>query len=65
MDAQADVCLCCSHMAKTGFLMTWLSYENLVSLFIRIYFVQSKGEMKSHSTKIKDSFTSEMYKIKK
>ena len=23
-DAQADVRLCCSHMAKTGFLMTWL-----------------------------------------
>ena len=23
-DAQADLHLCCSHMAKTGFLMTWL-----------------------------------------
>ena len=23
-DAQADLCLCCSHMAKAGFLMTWL-----------------------------------------
>ena len=23
-DAQADLCLCCSHMAKTGFLMMWL-----------------------------------------
>ena len=23
-EAQADLCLCCSHMAKTGFLMTWL-----------------------------------------
>ena len=23
MDAQADLCLWCSHMAKTGFLMTW------------------------------------------
>ena len=26
MDAQADLHLCCSHMAKTGFLMTWLNY---------------------------------------
>ena len=25
MDAQADLHLCCSHMAKTGFLMTWLN----------------------------------------
>ena len=25
-DAQADLRLCCSHMAKTGFLMTWLNY---------------------------------------
>ena len=24
--AQADLQLCCSHMAKTGFLMTWLQY---------------------------------------
>ena len=24
MDAQADLHLCCSHMVKTGFLMTWL-----------------------------------------
>ena len=24
MDAQSDLHLCCSHMAKTGFLMTWL-----------------------------------------
>ena len=23
-DAQADLRLCCSHMAKAGFLMTWL-----------------------------------------
>ena len=23
-DAQADLCLCCLYMAKTGFLMTWL-----------------------------------------
>ena len=23
-DAQADLRLCCSHTAKTGFLMTWL-----------------------------------------
>ena len=27
MDAQADLHLCCSHMAKTGFLMTWLIYS--------------------------------------
>ena len=25
-DAQADLCLCCSHMAKAGFLMTWLNF---------------------------------------
>ena len=24
MNAQADLHLCCLHMAKTGFLMTWL-----------------------------------------
>ena len=24
MNAQADLYLCCLHMAKTGFLMTWL-----------------------------------------
>ena len=24
VDAQADLCLCCSHMAKPGFLMMWL-----------------------------------------
>ena len=24
MDAQADLHVCCSHMAKTGFLMMWL-----------------------------------------
>ena len=24
MDAQADLRLCCSHMTKAGFLMTWL-----------------------------------------
>ena len=24
MDAQADLHLCCLHMAKTGFFMTWL-----------------------------------------
>ena len=24
-DAQADLCLCCSHVHKTGFLMTWLN----------------------------------------
>ena len=24
---QADLRLCCSHMAKTGFLMTWLKFE--------------------------------------
>ena len=23
-DAQADLCLYCSHMALTGFLMTWI-----------------------------------------
>ena len=26
-DAQADLRLCCSHMAKTGFLMTWLIWK--------------------------------------
>ena len=26
-DAQADLRLCCSHMAKTGFLMTWLNWD--------------------------------------
>ena len=26
-DAQADLRLCCSHMAKTDFLMTWLKYD--------------------------------------
>ena len=26
-DGQADLRLCYSHMAKTGFLMTWLNYE--------------------------------------
>ena len=26
-DAQADLRLSCSHMAKTGFHMTWLNYE--------------------------------------
>ena len=25
MDAQADLRLCCLHIAKTGFLMTWLN----------------------------------------
>ena len=25
-DAQADLRLCCSHMAKAGFVMTWLRY---------------------------------------
>ena len=23
-DSQADLCFCCSQMAKTGFIMTWL-----------------------------------------
>ena len=27
MDAQADLHLCCSYMAKKGFLMTWLIYS--------------------------------------
>ena len=31
MDAQADLRLCCSHMAKTGFLMKWLTC--LISFF--------------------------------
>ena len=26
-DAEADLCLCCSHMAQTGFLMMWLIYD--------------------------------------
>ena len=26
-DVQADLRLCCSHMAKTGFLMTWLNLQ--------------------------------------
>ena len=26
-DAQAELRRCCSHMAKTGFLMTWLKYD--------------------------------------
>ena len=26
-DVQADLRLCCLHMAKTGFLMTWLKYQ--------------------------------------
>ena len=26
-DAQTDLRLCCSHMAKAGFLMTWLIYH--------------------------------------
>ena len=24
-----DLPICCSHMAKTGFLMTWLKYNNV------------------------------------
>ena len=44
-DAQADLCLCCSHMAKAGFFMTWLmsfitfclSYSSYSSLLSRIY----------------------------
>ena len=33
-DAQADMHLCCSHMAKTGFLMTWIIYISVYLVLI-------------------------------
>ena len=30
MDGQAHLHLCCLHMAKTGFLMTWLMFWEIV-----------------------------------
>ena len=38
MDAQADLYLCCSHMAKKGFLMMWLIYGKSMVDFIASYF---------------------------
>ena len=32
-DVQADLHICCSRMAKTGFLMTWLIYKYQLRLF--------------------------------
>ena len=32
-DSQADLRLCCSHIALKGFLMTWLIYRDEHSLF--------------------------------
>ena len=31
-DAQSDLRLCCSHMAKAGFIMTWLILVNRLTL---------------------------------
>ena len=37
-DAQADLRLCCSHMAKTGFLMTWLIFAgNVICIFVDVF----------------------------
>ena len=53
---KADLCLCCLHMAKTGFLMMWLIYiwmtgkagKNLTGMLWNVKFViwfQKKSEL--------------------
>ena len=35
--AQADLHLCCSHMAKTGFLMMWLIYIYICMMALKCF----------------------------
>ena len=39
--AQADLHLCCLHVAKTGFLMTWLLYFYVNSVYANVEFGSS------------------------
>ena len=56
VEAQADLRLCCSHMDKTGFLMTWLIYmvrniELGVPIFItQTYHIHHKYSWKQYYT---------------